>query len=123
MEQEDYLETIYKLASKQEFVRVSDLARELNLSKPSVTQMTQRLEKEGCIIHHSYSPLKLTPKGQRIGKKIAERHQVLEEFFTVLKIPKNIQKKDIHGIEHCLSDITLKKLRTVTIKLRKLLSS
>lgn len=114
MEQEDYLETIYKLNVEQGLVRISDIAKILRLSKPSVTQMMQRLEKEGCVLYKPYFPLKLTEKGKKIGKKIAERHTVLAEFLTILGIPKNIQEKDIHGIEHCLSPITLKQLKLAT---------
>src|SRR3990167_4588697 len=119
MEQEDYLETIYNLGKKNSHVRVSDVAKVLDLSKPSVTQMMQRLEKEGCIIYKPYSPLKLTKKGRNIGKQIAERHKVLAEFFTILGIPKHIQEKDIHGIEHCLSTTTLLKLKKITKKLKE----
>lgn len=119
MEKEDYLETIYKIGLNSSHVRISDLAKELKLSKPSVTQMMQRLEKEGCVNYKPYLPLKLTKKGQNIGKQIAERHKVLAEFFTILGIPKRIQEKDIHGIEHCLSPTTLAKLKTLTKKLRK----
>lgn len=114
MEQEDYLETIYKLSQKNDHVRVSDLAKELKLSKPSVTQMMQRLDKDGQVDYKPYAPLQLTDKGKKIGKKIAERHSVLAEFFTVLGIPKHIQEKDIHGIEHYISPITLTKLREAT---------
>ncbi len=114
MEQEDYLETIYDLNKKFGYVRISDIARELNISKPSVTQMMQRLERDGCIFYKPYAPLKLTLKGKNIGKKVSERHQVLAEFFTILNIPSSIQKKDIHGIEHFLSTLTLKKFRDVS---------
>ncbi len=114
MEQEDYLETIYNLNKEKDHVRVSDIAEELEISKPSVTQMMQRLKKEGCVSYKPYSPLKLTAKGSRIGKKVAERHKVLAEFFTILKISPQTQEKDIHGIEHSVSDSTLKKLKQVT---------
>lgn len=119
MEQEDYLETIYELGQKNGLVRISDVAKILNLSKPSVTQMMQRLVKENCVVYKPYLPLKLTKKGKTIGKKVAERHKVLAEFFTLLKIPKNIQTKDIHGIEHSLSPITLEKLKKLTASLKK----
>lgn len=119
MEQEDYLETIYKLNLTQGLVRISDIARILKLSKPSVTQMMQRLKKDGCVTYKPYLPLQLTNKGKRIGKKVAERHEVLAKFFTLLKIPQKIQEKDIHGIEHNLSPMTLKKLREVTSFLEK----
>lgn len=119
MEQEDYLETIYKLHIEQGLVRISDIAKILKLSKPSVTQMMQRLEKDGCVTYKPYFPLQLTNKGRRIGKKVAERHEVLAKFFTLLKIPPKIQERDIHGIEHSLSPITLKRLKEITNFLKK----
>jgi len=114
MEQEDYLETIYKLKEEKGLVRISDIAEILQLSKPSVTQMMQRLEKEGCIEYKPYYPIELTSQGKKIGKGIAERHEAIAEFLTVLEIPENIQERDIHGIEHSLSPITLKRLKEVT---------
>ncbi|MDA1061119.1 MAG: transcriptional regulator MntR [bacterium] len=119
MKQEDYLETIYELSLKNENVRISDVAKALDLSKPSVTQMIQRLDKDGCVIYKPYSTLKLTTKGKTIGKKIASRHEVLAEFFDLLGIPENIQEKDIHGIEHHLSSITKEKIKELTIYLKK----
>jgi len=114
MEQEDYLETIYKLKEEKGLVRISDIAEVLQLSKRSVTQMMQRLEKEGCIEYKPYYPIELTTQGKKIGKGIAERHEAIAEFLTLLEIPNNIQEKDIHGIEHSLSPITLKRLKEVT---------
>ena len=114
MEQEDYLETIYKLTTEQGLVRISDIAKVLKLSKPSVTQMMQRLEKDKCVIYKPYLPLQLTKKGKKIGQKVAERHKVVAEFLTILEIPKKIQEKDIHGIEHSLSPITLDRLKKAT---------
>ena len=113
MKKEDYLETIYNLQKDLDFVRISDIALAMNLKKPSVTQMMQRLSEAGCVIYKAYNPIKLTKKGENIGKKVAERHKVLEEFFTILGIQKNIQEKDIHGIEHHLSPSTLEKLKLV----------
>ena len=119
MEQEDYLETIYLMEKEQDYVRISDIALSLNISKPSVTQMIQRLDKEGLVVYKPYSPVRLTKKGREIGKKIDERHQVLSEFLTLLEIPKEIQEKDIHGIEHFISPITLKKLKSAIDFLKK----
>ena len=118
MEKEDYLETIYKLKQEKGYIRVSDIAEALKITKPSVSQMCRRLEDEGCLICETYKPIQLTKKGQAIGKKIADRHEVLEEFLSFLQIPAKTREKDIHGMEHCLSEITLKKLKELTIKLR-----
>lgn len=114
MEREDYLETLYDLQKEKGHIRISDIAASLNLSKPSVTQMMQRLKKERCVNYEPYAPIKLTKKGYDIGKSIAERHKVLAEFFTILGISKGVQERDIHGIEHSLSTITLRRLREVS---------
>ncbi len=114
MEQEDYLETIYNLQTKTKHVRISDVAQILDVSKPSVTQMIQRLHKDGYIIYKPYTPLDLTKKGKKIAIRVASRHSALSEFLTVLGVPQYIQEKDIHGIEHCLSPVTLKRLKEVT---------
>lgn len=119
MEQEDYLETIYELNEKNGHVRISDIANELKISKPSVTQMMGRLKKEGHVQYQPYMPINLTPKGKSIGKDIAEKHKVLKEFLTLLKISKKIQEKDIHGLEHSLSPTTLKQLKKLTLYLAK----
>ncbi len=119
MEQEDYLETIYELLEKTGHVRISDIAKTLEISKPSVTQMMQRLKKEGHVKYEPYMPIKLTKAGKSIGKGVAERHKVLAEFLTLLKISEKTQEKDIHGIEHSLSPITLKRLKQATTFLKK----
>lgn len=119
MEQEDYLETIYKLSLEKKRVGISDIAKALDLSKPSVTQMMQRLDKDGCVIYKTYAPLKLTAKGKRIGQKIAHRHKILAEFFTLLGISKHIQERDIHGIEHYLSPVTRRRIKEVIQFLKK----
>ncbi len=81
--------------------------------------MVQRLTEEGCLEYEPYQPITLTSKGRKIGQKIAERHQVLAEFLTLLKIPEKTQEKDIHGIEHHLSPITLKRLKELNTYLKK----
>lgn len=116
---EDYLETIYNLEQESGFSRISDIAQHLKISKPSVTQMVQKMAEEGYLDYTPYSPLQLTAKGQKIGQDIAERHQVLSEFLTLLDIPPDIQEKDIHGIEHYLSPVTFERLKKVTLFLQK----
>lgn len=119
MEREDYLQTIYRLEREKGHARISDIAKELGVSKPSASQMMKRLEKEGYLVHEPYIELKLTLQGSKAAKDVTDRHDVLVDFFTALGISKKIQEKDIHGIEHYLSPETSKKLRAVTKFLRE----
>lgn len=100
---------------------MSDIAEELKISRPSVTQMVQKLAANEFITYQPYEPIALTKKGKAIGRKIAERHNVLEEFLTIIGVPRQIRERDIHGIEHFLSAKTLKSLKQATrfLKVKK----
>jgi DtxR family transcriptional regulator, Mn-dependent transcriptional regulator len=114
MDQEDYLHAIYLLTRSGREARMSDIARTLKVQKPSVSQMAERLKRQGYIMYKPYQDITLTPKGRKIALSIHERHEALADFFTTIGIPKKVQEHDIHGLEHYLSPITLKKLRAIT---------
>jgi Mn-dependent DtxR family transcriptional regulator len=114
MDQEDYLHAIFLLTLSGKEARMSDIAKALEVKKPSVSQMAERLKKQGYISYRPYQDITLTGKGRRIALAIHERHEALADFFTTIGIPKKIQEHDIHGLEHYLSPITLRKLRAIT---------
>lgn len=116
MEQEDYLEVIYRLEQQEGVARISEVAKALDVRKPSVSQMAERLKKKGYISYEPYKDMRLTARGRAIAVRISECRQVLTDFFTTLGIPKKVQTHDIHGMEHYLSPITLKKLQLLTKK-------
>ncbi len=100
---EDYLERIYLLIDEKGYARVSDIAEGLEVHPSSVTKMIQKLDKDNYLIYEKYRGLVLTAKGKRMGKRLADRHQLLEEFLGLIGVhPDNIYK-DVEGIEHHLS--------------------
>ena len=117
---EDYLETIYELSLKNSKVKVSNIAQALQITKASVSQMLNKLAKGKYILYTKYKPIQLTEIGIKIGQEIHHKHQVLENFFDILSIPKEIQLKDIHGIEHYLSTTTLTQIEKLNTKLSNL---
>lgn len=58
--QEDYLKQIYVLAQRSEEVRVTDIAKLLEISKPSVNRAMNTLKEQGYIEHEHYGTIKLT---------------------------------------------------------------
>ncbi len=108
---EDYLERIQEMIDSKGYARVSDLAEELHLSKPGVSNMIQRLAKQGLIQSERYRCFTLTEAGRRVAKDIQNRHRILTEFFNLLGVRKNVAAHDIEGIEHHLSPETLRKLK------------
>jgi Mn-dependent DtxR family transcriptional regulator len=100
---EDYLERIYKLIDEKGYARVSDIAEGLEVHPSSVTKMIQKLDKDSYLVYEKYRGLILTTKGKKMGKRLVDRHQLLEEFLTTIGVNKENIYKDVEGIEHHLS--------------------
>lgn len=107
---EDYLERIWELLSEKGYARVSDMADKLSIKPASVTKMVQKLEQLGHITREPYRGFTLTALGRKVGKRISRRHVILQEFLTLLGVPKAARQKDIEGLEHHLSDESVKGL-------------
>lgn len=100
---EDYLERIYKLIDEKGYARVSDIAEGLEVHPSSVTKMIQKLDKDNYLIYEKYRGLILTNKGKKVGKRLVDRHQLLEQFLTVIGVQEEHIYADVEGIEHHLS--------------------
>jgi Mn-dependent DtxR family transcriptional regulator len=100
---EDYLEKIYKLIDEKGYARVSDIAEGLEVHPSSVTKMIQKLDKDHYLIYERYRGLVLTSKGKKMGKRLVERHHLLESFLHVIGVQEENIYKDVEGIEHHLS--------------------
>lgn len=100
---EDYLEKIYKLIDGKGYARVSDIAEGLEVHPSSVTKMIQKLDKDNYLIYEKYRGLMLTPKGRKMGKRLVERHRLLELFLQLIGVQEENIYQDVEGIEHHLS--------------------
>ena len=75
---EDYLETILILHREMGMVRSVDVARHMDVSKPSVCHAVAVLQEGGFLAVDGDHFLHLTEQGRIIAEKIYERHR----FFT-----------------------------------------
>ena len=109
---EDYLRGIYHLMEDNKDVKSVELANYLNITKPSVSQMLQELDKEGMIDYKRYSRLKLTDKGRKIAEKVTFKHRIIETFLkSMLKINSTEIHEEAHRLEHAFSDKSINRLR------------
>lgn len=111
---EDYLEKIYKLIDEKGYARVSDIAEGLEVHPSSVTKMIQKLDKDNYLVYEKYRGLVLTSKGQKMGKRLVDRHQLLEEFLTLIGVDEQYIYQDVEGIEHHLSRDSITSISTLT---------
>jgi DtxR family Mn-dependent transcriptional regulator len=108
---EDYLETIHLLEQERRTVRIKDIAREMQITMPSVSSAVKNLENQGLVSHSRYDSVELTQKGTQIAEAVYKRHRVIKHFLAeVLGLASDIAEKDACRIEHNISEETLDKL-------------
>ena len=109
---ETYLKTILLLRRKLGYVRSIDVANELGVSKPSVSNAVKKLRNEGLVNMDDSRFLILTDEGQKYAKSIFERHVVIENFLTdILNVDEEIAHKDACRLEHIVSSETVDKIK------------
>ncbi|GIO30719.1 MULTISPECIES: transcriptional regulator MntR [Paenibacillus] len=116
---EDYLERIYKLIDEKGYARVSDIAEGLEVHPSSVTKMIQKLDKDEYLIYEKYRGLVLTSKGKKMGKRLVDRHKLLEEFLTMIGVSDEHIYTDVEGIEHHLSWDSITHIETLVEYFRR----
>lgn len=118
--QEDYLKQIYILQKTQEEVRVTDVAKNLGLSKPSVNRAINMLKEEELISHEHYGTVKLSAKGEKAANNILECYKVIYKFLVeVLEVDEETACAEAHRMEHMISKSTKKKWKHFLKKMKK----
>ena len=100
---EMYLETIYVLSKKSNYVRAIDVGEQMGYTKPSVSRGLSRLKADGYVTADHDGYLSLTESGLQVARTIYERHLVLTEWLTRLGVDNQIAAQDACRIEHVIS--------------------
>ena len=108
---EDYLETILVLQQKYGMVRSVDVARHMEVTKPSVCVAVNTLKDGGFLIMDENHFLHLTDMGREIAEKIYERHCFFTEQLIAAGVPEDIAKEDACRLEHVVSETTFARLK------------
>ena len=103
-----------ELMDEKGYARVVDIAARLGISQASVTNMVQKLDAEGLIKYEKYRGLVLTQSGLSVAQTIARRHELLEEFFTLLGVTPSVIAHDVEGMGHHISPETLEAIQRLT---------
>ena len=100
---EDYLETILVLQKKLGMVRSVDVARHMEVSKPSVCHAVAILRDGGFLTMDEDHFLHLTDVGREVAEKIYERHCFFTERLIELGVDPETAETDACRIEHVIS--------------------
>ena len=108
---EDYLETILVLQKKLGMVRSVDVARHMEVSKPSVCHAVATLRDGGFLTMDEDHFLHLTDVGREVAEKIYERHCFFTEQLIAAGVDPRIAEADACRIEHVISNESFQKLK------------
>lgn len=107
---EDYLEAILMIHERQGYVRSTDVAEQLGISKPSVSNATKRLRESEYLTTDPAGMLVLTASGMEIASQIYARHRALTNFFIRIGVSPEQAREDACKIEHDISQETFEAL-------------
>ena len=108
---EDYLETILVLQKKRGMVRSVDVARHMEVSKPSVCHAVATLRDGGFLMMDEDHFLHLTDVGREVAEKIYERHCFFTKHFISIGVDPETAEADACRIEHDISAETYERLK------------
>ena len=108
---EDYLEAILVLQKKLGMVRSVDVARHMEVSKPSVCHAVSTLRDGGFLTMGEDHFLHLTDVGREVAERIYERHCFFTEQLIATGVDPKTAEADACRIEHIISQDSFEKIR------------
>ena len=108
---EDYLEAVLVLQKKLGMVRSVDVARYMEVSKPSVCHAVATLRDGGFLTMDEDRFLHLTDVGREVAEKIYERHCFFTEQLIAAGVDPRTAEADACRIEHIISDESFSRLK------------
>jgi len=93
-----YLKAIWHIKEGGDPVKISTIAKMLNVRQPSVVQMLKKLN-ESKLVNYNKSGVSLTKNGEEIGSNMMRNSRLLEVLMdSALKV--DIDEEMVCGIEH-----------------------
>ena len=95
---EMYLKAIWHIKEKGGEVKISTIAKMLNVRQPSVVQMLKKLNEKN-LVNYNKAGVILTQEGERVGSSMMRNSRLLEVLMdSALKV--EIDEEMVCGIEH-----------------------
>ena len=110
---EDYLEAILVLQKQKGMVRSVDVARHMDVSKPSVCHAVATLKDGGFLTMDDGFFLHLTNIGREVAEQIYEKHRFFTERLIAAGVDPETAEADACRIEHVISEESFRRLKAV----------
>ena len=108
---EDYLEAILVLQKQNGIVRSVDVARHMDVSKPSVCHAVATLKNGGFLTMDDDFFLHLTEVGREVAEQIYEKHRFFTQRLIAAGVDPKTAEADACRIEHVISEESVRRLK------------
>ena len=108
---EDYLEAILVLHKKMGRVRSVDVARHMEVSKPSVCHAVATLRDGGFLTMDGDFFLHLTDAGLEVAEQIYEKHRFFADRLIEAGVDPETAERDACRMEHVISQESFERLK------------
>ena len=108
---EDYLEAVLILQKKKGTVRSVDVARHLEVTKPSVCNAVATLRDGGFLTMDEDYSLHLTDVGREVAEQTYEKHRFFTDRLIEAGVDPDTAERDACRIEHVISDESFRCLK------------
>jgi DtxR family manganese transport transcriptional regulator len=105
---EDYVELIADLIDEKGEARGSDIALRLGVANATVVKTLKRLQDMGLVTQEPYRSIFLTGDGWKMAEDGRRKHKIVEAFLLALGVSEETARIDSEGIEHHVSEETLR---------------
>ena len=105
---EDYVEAIQEISEIKGDVKNADLSIHFGVSQATINKNLKRLISSKLATSEPYRSIFLTDKGKKLAAISKEKHEIVYQFLIKLGVSKKTAQYDSEGIEHHVSDETLK---------------
>ena len=101
---QEYLESIYWLYEAGIDRTQANLARALQVSQPSASEMLRRMSDDGLVERDEHKLINFTERGREVAERIVARHRLVEAYLVkVMGIPWDDVHEEAHAMEHSIS--------------------
>lgn len=108
---EDYLEAVLVLQKKKGIVRSVDVARHMEVSKPSVCHAVAILKEGGFLTMDGDFFLRLTDIGCEVAERTYEKHCFFTRLLVDAGVEPEMAERDACRMEHTISENSFQKLK------------
>ena len=108
---EDYVEAIQEISEIKGDVKNTDLAIHFGVSQATINKNIKRLISSKLATSEPYRSIFLTDEGKKLATISKEKHNIVYQFLIKLGVSKKTAQYDSEGIEHHVSDETLKLMK------------